>query len=119
MHAIVDRSPTHILEAIARAVRDGPGQERAIHLVLENDRNEARYLRDEPGREVCCTAQWNDDFHHACHVIATGETVGYYVAYADDPLRHLARCLTQGFAYQGEVFPYSGEPRGPTAPTYV
>jgi 1,4-alpha-glucan branching enzyme len=45
-------------------------------------------------------------------VLATGETDGYYVAYADSPARHLARCLAEGYAYQGEVSPFTNEPRG-------
>jgi malto-oligosyltrehalose trehalohydrolase len=75
--------------------------------VLENDANQARFIG--PGRY---TAQWNDDSHHGYHVLATGERDGYYVAYADAPARHLARCLAEGFAYQGEVSPFSDEPRG-------
>jgi malto-oligosyltrehalose trehalohydrolase len=112
VHAIVDDSRPDVIEELAARVADGPGRDRAVHLVLENDRNEARYLRDEPGRRARCTAQWNDDFHHVCHVLATGESAGYYSSYQTDPLAHLARCLTAGFAYQGETFPYSGEPRG-------
>jgi malto-oligosyltrehalose trehalohydrolase len=112
VHAIADDSRPDVIDELVARVAAGPGAERHVHVVLENDRNEARYLRDEPGRAARCAAQWNDDFHHACHVLATGETAGYYVAYADDPLGHLGRCLTEGFAYQGEVFPYSGEPRG-------
>ena len=37
--------------------------------------------------------------------LATGETDGYYAAYAERPLEHLARCLAEGFAYQGESRP--------------
>jgi maltooligosyltrehalose trehalohydrolase len=36
------------------------------------------------------------------HVLLTGETNGYYGDYADRPQWYLGRCLTQGFAYQGE-----------------
>jgi maltooligosyltrehalose trehalohydrolase len=75
--------------------------------VLENDANQARFLG--PGRYE---AQWNDDSHHAYHVLATGESDGYYVAYADAPAKHLARCLAEGFAYQGEISPFSQQPRG-------
>ena len=82
------------------------------HLVLENDANQARFIG--PQRY---TAQWNDDSHHGYHVLATGESDGYYVAYADAPAKHLARCLAEGFAYQGEESPFSKEPRGePSAP---
>ena len=37
---------------------------------------------------------------------------GYYRAFADRPLDHLARSLTESFAYQGEVFPLHEKPRG-------
>ena len=47
-------------------------------------------------------AQWNDDYHHAWHVLLTGERSGYYEDYAPDPRPHLARVLSAGFAYQGE-----------------
>lgn len=114
VHAIADDSATHILEAIAEAVRQGPGGERHIHLVLENDTNQARYLvRDALGRPSRYDAQWNDDLHHALHVALTGERDGYYADYADEPFRHLGRCLAEGFAYQGEASAYrGGEPRG-------
>jgi malto-oligosyltrehalose trehalohydrolase len=75
--------------------------------VLENDANQARFLG--PGKY---TAQWNDDSHHGYHVLATGESDGYYAAYTDKPAQHLARCLAEGFAYQGEVSPFSKEKRG-------
>ena len=101
VHAIKDDSPRHILEEIRAAVPPGK------HLILENDANQARFLG--PGKY---TAQWNDDAHHGYHVLATGESDGYYAAYADAPAKHLARCLAEGYAYQGEVSPFSGEPRG-------
>jgi maltooligosyltrehalose trehalohydrolase len=101
VHAIIDESPKHILNEIREAV---PATK---HLVLENDANQARFIG--PQRY---TAQWNDDSHHGYHVLATGESDGYYVAYADAPAKHLARCLAEGFAYQGEESPFSKEPRG-------
>src|SRR5690606_33956629 len=58
-------------------------------------------------------AQWNDDEHHCLHVILTGETDGYYADYAGRPQALLARCLAEGYAYQGEVSHHEGEvPRG-------
>lgn len=104
VHAICDDSDPDILTELAQAVRAGPGRERLIHLVLENDDNAARYLaRAGEGKPPpWYTAQWNDDIHHALHVIATGERDGYYEDYAADPLAQLGRCLAEGFAYQGE-----------------
>jgi len=114
VHAIHDRSPRHLLGELAAAVAAGPGRTRHIHLVLENDANEARHLaRDRSLEPDRYTAQWNDDLHHAFHVALTGEDAGYYADYADRPATHLARALAEGFAYQGEPSPYrDGERRG-------
>jgi len=108
VHAILDDTTPHILSELAAAVRDGPGLERQIHLVLENDANQARYLGAGG-----YAAQWNDDLHHALHVLITGEKGGYYEDYAGEPARHLGRCLAEGFAYQGERSAHrGGRPRG-------
>jgi maltooligosyltrehalose trehalohydrolase len=108
VHAIADDSEPHILAELAERVRAAiPGRE--VHLILENDDNEAHWLeQDERRRPRFYTAQWNDDLHHCWHVLLTGETEGYYEDYADDPSRHLARSLAEGFAYQGAVSSYRG-----------
>ena len=113
VHAIVDDSTPDILVEIAEAARSGPGREREIHLILENDDNEARYLEYRGNAPRWYSAQWNDDQHHAFHVLLTGEEDGYYADYADCPARHLGRCLAEGYAYQGDPSPYrNGELRG-------
>jgi malto-oligosyltrehalose trehalohydrolase len=109
VHAIVDDSEPDILEEIAHRVRKGPGAGRRVHLVLENDDNEAHYLaRDDGGNPTKYVAQWNDDFHHVMHVLTTGETDGYYADYAEETIAAFGRCLTEGFVYQGEPSPYRG-----------
>ena len=114
VHAILDDSQPDFLTELAEAVRAGPGRRRPIHLVLENDGNTASYLtRHNTGAPRRYTAQWNDDFHHVAHLIVTGERDGYYADYADRPIDYLARCLAEGFAYQGEPSTCRhGEPRG-------
>src|SRR5271154_1249404 len=52
-------------------------------------------------------AQWNDDAHHVLHVLLTGETSGYYAAYAENTVEKLARRLTEGFVYHGSRPPPS------------
>ena len=112
VHAIIDDSDPDILTELARDVRERIA-ERPVHLVLENDANEARRLRRRSGRPVGYTAQWNDDLHHVLHVLATGRTAGYYGDFAKEPIALLGRALTSGFVYQGEPSPYrGGEPRG-------
>ena len=114
VHAIVDASRLHIVDEIAHAVRSGPGRERHVHLIVENDHNEARTLaRDALGEPRVAAAQWNDDAHHAAHVLATGERHGHYADYTDRPLWWFGRALADGFAYQGEPSRYrAGAPRG-------
>ena len=112
VHAIIDDSKRHILIELSERVHSSLGGERHVHLILENDANEARYLGGEH-----YVAQWNDDIHHALHVLCTGEADGYYADYADRPIHHLGRCLAEGFAYQGEASLYRdhalrGEPSG-------
>src|SRR5207237_361398 len=92
------------------ALAAGPGRERQVHVVLENDRNEARFL---DRRAPHAAAQWNDDAHHALHLLATGEAEAYYRDYATRPAWYLGRALSQGFGYQGELSAHrGGEPRG-------
>lgn len=113
VHTIVDDSEPHILIELATAVRREI-TDRHVHLILENDRNNPHLLeRDESGRPKLYTAQWNDDFHHCFHLLATGEQGGYYGDYADQPLYWLCRAIADGFAYQGEVSAHrNGERRG-------
>jgi malto-oligosyltrehalose trehalohydrolase len=105
VHAIVERGEPSVLTELSRAVGELASETgRLIHLVLENDDNEAHLLdpvADPPDGHY--RAQWNDDNHHAWHVLLTGERQGYYIDYASEPYRHLARTLASGFAYQGEA----------------
>ncbi|MGH8770221.1 MAG: malto-oligosyltrehalose trehalohydrolase [Burkholderiales bacterium] len=110
VHAIRDdESEMNILCEIAQAVRNGPGRSREIHLILENDHNAAHFLnRDSSDKPMWYTAQWNDDAHHALHVLLTGEAEGYYCDYAEDPIAHLGRALSEGFSYQGQASSHRG-----------
>lgn len=114
VHAIDDRSTPHILREIAQRVDAAMPADRHVHLILENDANEARWLCPTVARQSAqYTAQWNDDSHHAYHELLTGESEGYFADYADDPGQHLARCLTEGFAYQDDPSPFrDGARRG-------
>jgi malto-oligosyltrehalose trehalohydrolase len=113
VHTIRDDSPTHVLEEIAQAVRAHIGGQRHVHLMLENDDNQARWLGARPGLPGRFDAQWNDDLHHCLHVALTGEQDGYYRDYAEPPHRLLGRALAEGFAYQGDASGYrQGRARG-------
>jgi malto-oligosyltrehalose trehalohydrolase len=104
VHAITEAD---WLDEMAAAVRATVEKGRHVHLVLEHDGNVADHLRAD------FDAQWNDDGHHVLHTMLTGESEGYYADYADRPAQRLARCLAEGFVYQGEPSAHrSGEGRG-------
>lgn len=44
--------------------------------------------------------------------LPTGETHAYYQDFAFEPEKKLARALTEGFVYQGEVSLQTGKSRG-------
>jgi maltooligosyltrehalose trehalohydrolase len=102
VHAIEDRTFWPEFSARVREATAG----RHVHLVLENERNDASMLESD------FDAQWNDDVHHCLHVLLTGERDSYYADYADDPAGHLARALAEGFVYQGETSENLGHERG-------
>ena len=122
VHAIEDDSTPHLLDELAARVRER-FPERHVHLVLENEHNEAHRLgplatspakwRDKRARY---DAQWNDDWHHCAHVLATGEDEAYYRAFTTRTVERLTRSAATGFVFQGEAFPgYEGRPRGETS----
>jgi maltooligosyltrehalose trehalohydrolase len=113
VHAIVTPGEPEILHDLSIAVGTLAKESgRHIHLVLENDDNRAHLLApDEDPPAGHYRAQWNDDYHHAWHVLLTGEKAGYYRDYG--ATHHIERILTEGFAYQGETSAHrKGQSRG-------
>lgn len=102
VHAIEEQDWVDEMATTVRATVE-PG--RHVHLVLEHH-NDASHLAKD------VDAQWNDDGHNVLHVILTGEDGGYYADYADKPAEKLARCLAEGFCFQGEYSNYLGAARG-------
>jgi maltooligosyltrehalose trehalohydrolase len=107
VHAIEDSG---FLLEMAQTIRTKlPG--RHIHLVLENENNDSTLLNTatDAGKY---DAQWSDDWHHCLHVLLTRESEGYYEDF-QNPAAQLARCMAEGFAYQGDPSPHHGNaPRG-------
>jgi malto-oligosyltrehalose trehalohydrolase len=110
VHAILDDSDRHVIEELAARVRAAVPQ-RIVHLVLENEDNQASLLTRVTGRPTSFTAQWNDDVHHVLHAAATQEGCGYYADYLGDTEK-LGRALAEGFAFQGEIMNFRGSERG-------
>lgn len=102
-HAIIDES---WLIEVAQTARRELSSGRYIHLTAENDNNCSHML------QYGFDAQWNDDGHHVLHVLLTGEDEGYYADYAIEPAEKLARCMAEGFVYQGEASEHRHHNRG-------
>ena len=100
-HVVDADSEEEILAEMAREVR-ARFPDRHVHLATEDNRNIVGLHPWEDGRPLLHTAEWNDDLHNVAHVVATGETEGYYVDFAEGRWAKLARALAEGFAYQGE-----------------
>ena len=119
VHAFVGEGGDLLLAEIADAVREIDPQ---AYLVLENDHNAARWLERTSSGPISFDAQWNDDYHHVFHVLATEERSGYYVDYQDDPVAAARRVLAEGFLYQGQPSAHRngasrGEPSAHLHPT--
>jgi maltooligosyltrehalose trehalohydrolase len=114
VNSIVEPGGLSLLHDLSAAAGELAGETgRHIHLVLENGDNRASILdatQDPPQGKY--RAQWNDDYHHAWRVLMTGERQGYYGDYQRAPLQDIARSLSSGFIYQGELSVFRGGARG-------
>jgi maltooligosyltrehalose trehalohydrolase len=104
--AIRDRSREHVIAAIARRAREA-GRGRSILVVGENEPQDTALLSPPCG----LNALYNDDFHHAARVAATGVIEGYLHDYRGTP-QELISAVKRGFLYQGQLYPWQRNPRG-------
>jgi maltooligosyltrehalose trehalohydrolase len=111
VHAIVDPSARPFLEELGAAVHARAKElDRRIYLFPESDRNDARLVHSREAGGCGLDSVWNDDFHHALHVLLTGEKHGYYEDFrgVDD----LARAYREGFVYEGQYSRFRGRRHG-------
>ncbi len=105
LHAMVDMSARPFLAELAEAVaRFGEQSGRRLYLLAESDDNNVRLLRPPELGGFGLQGHWLEDFHHALHVLLTGEREGYYQDFAG--LEDLATAYRQGFVYTGQYSPY-------------
>jgi len=100
--SIRDTTDTPLVQELAARVRAAfPG--RHVHLTTEDDRNISWHVERGPQSEaLLISGEWNDDFHHCAHVLATHETEGYYADYSRQSVEQMARSLATGFVFQGQ-----------------
>lgn len=88
----------HILEEISGAVRSA-FPTRLVHLVVENPVNAKELIAPYQQGKPWYRADWNDDFHHAMHVVSTGEDGGFYSGFAERPWDAVRKSLAQGYVF--------------------
>ncbi len=111
VHAIVDDSATHILEAVAVEVDALAAHvRRPLFLIAESDLNDPRFVRARDTGGYGLDAAWADEWHHALHAALTGEVSGYYEDFGPLPL--LAKALRQAWVYDGTYSPHRGRVHG-------
>ncbi|GGD36929.1 malto-oligosyltrehalose trehalohydrolase [Aureimonas glaciei] len=100
--SIEDMTDEPLVRELAARVREKITG-RHVHLTSEDARNIAWHIqRDDKGQPLLVSGEWNDDFHHCAHVLATHEEEGYYSDYVRNSVKQMARSLAEGFVYQGE-----------------
>lgn len=105
LHALLDISAYTFLEELAASVQERAKKlNRNIYLIGESAANDARLIRPPEQGGYGLDAQWNDDFHHALHVLLTGEKTGYYQDFGE--LSQLVKAYREGLVYSGEYSPY-------------
>lgn len=111
IHAIYDFSARPFLEELTAQVHDrAESLNCRAYLIAESDRNDPRILRPPSLGGLGLDAQWNDDFHHALHVLLTGEKHGYYEDFGE--FGHLVKACREGFVYAGEYSRYRRRQHG-------
>ncbi|AOF89291.1 malto-oligosyltrehalose trehalohydrolase [Sinorhizobium sp. RAC02] len=95
---IVDDSERHMLIELAETVRQAMPH-RPVHLVVEDQTSRKSLLNRDDGIVHHYTAGWNDEFHHALHIIATGEGQGHYAPFAENTDNVLRTATAMGFVH--------------------
>ncbi|WP_165075107.1 malto-oligosyltrehalose trehalohydrolase [Paludisphaera rhizosphaerae] len=111
--AIHDSSKDQILAAIARRAREAAGS-RSILIFSENEPQIVRQIAPQSEGGYGLDVLWNDDFHHAARVAATGRAEAYYCDYQGTP-QELISAVKWGFLFQGQVVKWQQKRRGTCA----
>jgi maltooligosyltrehalose trehalohydrolase len=100
--SIKDTTDVPLVKELAARVRELI-IDRHVHITTEDERNITWHIeRNDQASISLVSGEWNDDFHHTAHVIATNEQEAYYRDYEIDTARQMARALATGFVFQGQ-----------------
>jgi len=105
VHAIKDFSAVHFMTQLKEQVIDIERRTlRKKELIAELDLNDPRYINPPGKGGYGLDGQWVDEFHHALHVLLTGEKNAYYEDFGD--IHHLEKAFRDTYVYTGEYSPH-------------
>ncbi|HUS29287.1 MAG TPA: malto-oligosyltrehalose trehalohydrolase [Kofleriaceae bacterium] len=100
LHSLKDTSERHFVAELVDEVRTLEHQlRRRIVLIGEYDDHDPSAVAPRANGGWGLDAHWNDDFHHAIHVLVANERAGYYGDFAAPGT--LAKILEDGYALDG------------------
>jgi maltooligosyltrehalose trehalohydrolase len=115
VHAIIDRSAKPFIEELGEAVHQRAEElGRHVYLIAESDLNDPRMVRSPDLGGNGLDSMWCDDFHHALHVLLSGEKTGYYADFGK--LEDLAHAFRSGMSQPGEFSAFRKRRHGRPGP---
>jgi len=116
VHAIIDHTAQPFLQELTTTIRErASALGRRVWTFAESNLNDPRVIMPAEQLGLGFDSQWNDDYHHALHVLLTGEQSGYYEGYGR--VSDLARAMREGWFWTGQLNPYRGRRFGAKAQT--
>lgn len=110
IQSIFDDSRPHIIAELAAAARAAAGGRRIL-VIAEDETQRGTWLLPAGQGGAGLDGMWNDDFHHAAMVAATGRREAYYHDYLGTP-QEFVSAAKRGFLYQGQYYPWQDKARG-------
>jgi maltooligosyltrehalose trehalohydrolase len=115
-HALVDRSPTHIIRELTEHGRAVVAPRR-IFVSVENEPQDMSLVRKgetDPGVD----SLWNEDWHHSAVVALTGRREAYLTDYRGSA-QEFASMAQWNLLYQGQWYSWQNKPRGTDARSHA
>ncbi len=105
-----DASAEHVVSEIVRTAREAADPRRVL-IYAENELQRPELVRPRAEGGLGCDGVWNDDFHHAARVAATGRHEAYY-GDTRGTAQELVSAVKWGYLFQGQRHDWKKGVRG-------
>jgi maltooligosyltrehalose trehalohydrolase len=110
-HALVDRSPVHIVRELTEYGRALVAPRR-IYVSIENEQQDTSLVHRDDGAGA--DSLWNEDWHHSAFVALTGRRESYFTDY-QGTAQEFASMAQRKTLYQGQWYSWQSKGRGANA----